>query len=288
MLAAQMRTLSPIALLAVAALGGCAGSGGGSEQSLDRAITNGTDDPGDPAVVALVDDNGDAYCTGTLITPAAVLTAAHCLDGDPPARIFFGATPGVGGESVPVMQVRQHPAYDPTTHVNDLGVVVLAASPDVEPVQVYAAAFDPSYVGKSIRLVGFGSASTLDTTQPHKRTGNSRIAHFTNSGFTFAAAPSQTCFGDSGGPAFLNVNGADVLVGVTSTGDLDCIAGGTDARVDAVAVEFVKRFLTAADPAPSVVGGCSTAAGAAHHAPTAPPLVVALLLAALALRARRR
>src|SRR5262245_20169914 len=44
----------------------------------DGAIIAGTRDSQDPAVVAIVRD-GSPHCTGTLVAPDAILTAAHCV-----------------------------------------------------------------------------------------------------------------------------------------------------------------------------------------------------------------
>src|SRR5215471_7034567 len=58
-----------------------------------ESITNGTVDPGDPAVVAIVTSDGiTAHCTGTLVLPHTILTAAHCLDSANLMawRVFFG------------------------------------------------------------------------------------------------------------------------------------------------------------------------------------------------------
>ena len=42
-----------------------------------------------------------------------------------------------------------------------------------------------------------------------------------------------TCFGDSGGPAFwTEPDGSEILVGVTSWGDAQCVAAGFNYRVD--------------------------------------------------------
>ena len=234
-------------------------------------------------MVALLDASGATYCTGRLITPTAVITAAHCLDGAPPVAVHFGATPEVGGETVGVAAVGLQPAYDPRSFASDLGVVRLAASPAVAPVPVYARRFDASFVGRSIRLVGFGRTSTLDGGAPLKRSGASRIDRFTDRAFTFSAAPSQTCFGGSGGPAFARIGGIDQLVGITSTGDLGCVDGVSDARVDQDTVEFVERFLAASEGGAIVIGGC-TAAGDARADGA---LAIAVLAALWRVRLRR-
>ena len=42
-----------------------------------------------------------------------------------------------------------------------------------------------------------------------------------------------TCFGDSGGPAFwTEPGGSEILVGITSWGDANCVATGFNYRVD--------------------------------------------------------
>jgi secreted trypsin-like serine protease len=47
-----------------------------------------------------------------------------------------------------------------------------------------------------------------------------------------ATCDGGTCFGDSGGPAFWNGDGTEILVGVTSWGDAQCVATGFNYRVD--------------------------------------------------------
>src|SRR5436190_1819679 len=79
-----------------------------------------------------------------------------------------------------------------------------------------------SGAGIALRLVGFGRTGATDTSAPRKREGTSLIASLAANDFAFAPSPSQTCEGDSGGPAFATLDGAERVVGVTSSGDPQC------------------------------------------------------------------
>ena len=244
-----------------------------------HAITNGQADDGDPEVAALLEADGSTFCTGTLIAPGAVLTAAHCLDAGPPANVYFGATPPALGQIFDVASVQQHPDYDPATHAHDLGIVRLAGSPAIADAKVYGMPFTAAFVGLAIRVVGFGRTSTLDDAVPRKRTGQSRVDKYTGSSFSFRPAPSQTCFGDSGGPAFAVIGGVEQLVGVTSTGDLGCDAGATDVLVQSFDTGFVEGYIAGTAAAPAVAGGCALAGRGAGRGSPAGALALALLLA---------
>jgi secreted trypsin-like serine protease len=48
-----------------------------------------------------------------------------------------------------------------------------------------------------------------------------------------ATGDGGTCYGDSGGPAFwTQEDGTEVLVGITSWGDVPCVSAGFNYRVD--------------------------------------------------------
>lgn len=262
----------------------------GSIASTSQAITNGEDDDDDSAVVALL-SNGEVYCSGTLITPYLIVTAAHCLSPVPPDQVFFGSDPqGKGrrhGTFEEVGSTRVHPEFDEATLTHDIGVVGLKKKANVKPMTILDGSFDESFKDREIRLVGFGAAKAGDTTTLRKRTGETKIESFTDTEFRFRPGPSQTCNGDSGGAAIINVDGHDVLIGVTSAGDPDCKVYGKDARLDAYgdfvtdnAVAYAARHT---DPLSSQ--GCSTAR---HPSPSRPQLTHVLVLAAAVAAVLRR
>jgi secreted trypsin-like serine protease len=218
-----------VAALVIAMLGGCAAE-------LDAVgvretpILDGTIDEGSPAVVALTSRIGVPYCTATLIGPRTLLTAAHCVHEVTPAHVYFGTDPTRNGVFVAVVEVREHPNYDPTgLGVNDLGIVVLARPAPIAPIALMRTAPEPG--GDELLFVGFGFAEPAQVSQLGiKRAAASSI---TDVEPTVIRYDKVTCQGDSGGPALAYVDDTYYLVGVTSFGDPRCEEFGASMRVDA-------------------------------------------------------
>jgi V8-like Glu-specific endopeptidase len=256
-----------------------------------QAITNGDDDDGDSAVVALLSD-GKVFCTGVLLTTNVVATAAHCVSPTPPTQIYFGSDPSSKkGTFIAVASSRVHPDFDEDTLENDIAVVGLATTAPVAPLNVITRELDPSFIGRELRLVGFGATGPTQTADLHKRTGTTSILSYTNDDFRFAPGPSQTCVGDSGGPALVTVGDHEAVIGITSSGDGDCKTFGRDIRVDRF-LPFIKGYAKAyslpTGPSSVANAGCSMAAGAAGGGRSGGGVLALVLALGAVLRLRAR
>src|SRR5262249_46677693 len=122
-----------------------------------NGIAGGIPDPGDPAVVGLL-DGGKIMCTGTLIAPTTVLTAAHCLILVNPSAVLFGWDLG-GGEQIGVLVSIAPPSYVLGPPKHDRGLIRLRKPVSVPPLSIRRHGFDATVVGAPLIVVGFGRQS---------------------------------------------------------------------------------------------------------------------------------
>lgn len=233
--------------LIVGLVGACAAD---AAPGHDRAtITNGIDDDGDPAVVALL-EAGQLLCTGTLIAPRVVLTAGHCIGGVD--EVLFGATVAAPDDRRGVLLARAHPAFDLAALDNDVGVVLLdAPAPGgVDPHPFGAADLD----GGQLRLVGFGRTGPVDESAPRKREGTAAVDLVEATTVRITPDPAQACDGDSGGPALFDTGAGELVIGVASSGDLGCAEYAVYALAAAYADDFIAPFVAATADGSAAVG----------------------------------
>lgn len=221
------------------------------------SIIGGTQTTADeyPSVVVLV--IGTSLCTGTLIAPNWILTAAHCVDPDvlklpsqdavtSSARIHFHTLDvnNDPGMVVAAQATFKDPKFDQNNlGSHDLGLIELArAVDDVSPAPINLMPGNAP-VGVRVTTVGYGSQGGNDTGEvgqelelqnrptvscPTLKIGtDANLLCFSDSDGT------NTCQGDSGGPSFAMIKSEPTVVGVTSFGDVNCAKFGASTRIDA-------------------------------------------------------
>lgn len=205
---AEVRALFNGSAAAPAALGGAA----------DSAV----------AVVVRHQQGADdaALCTGVRVDARHVVTAAHCLDGDPKARVSLLAGPDVAlatracqsGSSSAVeegLAVRLLPG-------RDVAVIETAPSLAASATPCTSAPIAPS----SAFAVGYGLDE--DGVLGNRRYLATQVVAVSDEIIeTLAPTWAGTCVGDSGGPLFVTaLDGQVCVAGTLATGSADCHGRG--------------------------------------------------------------
>lgn len=175
-----------------------------------------------------VGTSGGWCCTGTLVAANVVVTAAHCArQGCSGERIFIGRDVDrpQDGRIVRVAGGADHPDHARRRPHGDVTVLIL----DEDVTGVAPRAFAPAdglRGEKSIRIVGYGTVDVAGTMGYGVRRMvdvplvSGQLVAGQEAGTEFAAGKEflekDSCRGDSGGPAYVERDGAWLLMGATS------------------------------------------------------------------------
>ena len=207
--------------------------------------------------------DGWSDCSGTVISPHVVVTAAHCLDTallgfgpDPIFHVYVGddiyASPPAS-DFYGVSQTIADPTFDASTVAktgHDVGVVVTTDALPITPIPFVRTALDASFVGQPVRLVGFGLTDFADASSDGRRnSGSTTAAAMDDLQITTADALPSGCEGDSGGAMLATLGGVETLVGAISHGVAaeQCKGASMAERID-VEDAFLEPIVQANDP----------------------------------------
>lgn len=202
----------------------------------------------------------DPFCSGTLITPNTIMTAAHCVDTASPRAtafrtmaagtlgIYVGNNPNrdITSHLYTVRGIRIYSGYDRRAIRNDIALIRLTANvTEATPVPHLPAAqgLTNADFGDDLNIAGFGL--TERGTAGIKLQADSEILGFgcasrycsgrgdSATQVSYTQSSGGPCSGDSGGPAFIQRGNTWYVAGVTSYGDYNCDYYGASTRVDA-------------------------------------------------------
>ena len=186
-----------------------------------------------------------AYCTGTLISRTAFLTAAHCDAEGTKVAVTFN--PHYTSKSrLYTGTFHADPRFTATASSPQSAVVVFKKPiPGVVPAQLPTLGELKNVSSKQqFTVVGYGLPSVAGPVLNTREYATIRLlAVYTN----YLQLPPRACFGDSGGPNFLGTGstGTNVIAGITIGGDQACGIGYLAYRLDTrSARSFLAKYVT--------------------------------------------
>lgn len=176
-----------------------------------------------------VKGEGGFICTGTLVATNIILTAAHCVETEKMLVIFSHDIEGTLvakdlGRVRPVVAKTVHPKWNGGVNDKDNGDIALIKFKGSAPLGFVPAALLSSSIflkpGVFTQQAGFGLDNPeMDSGSGKLRTAMVRIHSNTHSATEIIVDQRDgrgVCSGDSGGPAFMVIDGSYYVWGVAS------------------------------------------------------------------------
>lgn len=180
---------------------------------------------------------GGAECTGTLLGPTVVLTAAHCAWQKKPADLRFSLAPSTG-KFVAVRAIVLHPSFAIPRRGEAIGPDLALLQLESDGYGRKAPFFPPAIAAEAIGtggkgwVVGFGleekgSSGTRHAKEVTLADGKDvvgvdrRVVPNGMLRFYRGSTGETACPGDSGGPVLAEARGVLGIVGVVSAGKLE-------------------------------------------------------------------
>jgi MYXO-CTERM domain-containing protein len=283
-----------------------------------------------PAVGALMLDFGQLFqtCTITLIAPNIALSAAHCVDPElngfsdltETARfmqVIFNQTNvngglQAGGQLIGVQKIIENGAFNINNlgAGNDVSIIVLKKNVvGIDPIPVSNTPAG-NLIGLEFTSVGYGVSDAanqsgsgiqrftdfeLEDAQGELNFyGASNLVDINGDGTIDNQDTTGVCFGDSGGPDLIDINGVTKVFGIHSfvTDGATCLGGAGAQRTDtATANKFINDNVTLfasteADIPPPEKGGCSVSPTSPDGVPSSAPVFLLFAFGAFVWRRR--
>ncbi|MDO9410326.1 trypsin-like serine protease [Patulibacter sp.] len=220
------------------------------------------------AVQTIFEGDNVGGCSGTILDPTHVLTAAHCVVEEngtraTPDQVAVAAgtvdvtTPQgrATGAVKGVATIRVHPRYSAGGFFDDAAVLTLSTPldfsvPTIQPLAMVRSGTNVS-PGRSVRVSGFGITGAnagdfgrLRAVNVRSVIGGSACANTAPGAFLCTQGTRKgACSGDSGGTATIGSGTARRLIGVTDIADSNCQGLNFFANV---AAPEIRTFIDAA------------------------------------------
>ncbi|WP_394842222.1 trypsin-like serine protease [Pendulispora brunnea] len=208
----------------------------------EGAIIGGSIDQGDPGVV-LVRFGRGSFCTGEVVSPHVVTTAAHCVKGK--SGWTVDTTYDGTGTRHSVKEAHYHPSYAGIGKY-DVGVLILNDALSVRPIPLNRRALQSSDVGKNVRIIGYGDSTLDGKGYGKRRQATVKLVSYRSTSVTIGNVSTDgkvQCYGDSGGPALLSIDGAERIIGFDSGNNSDvCDQDDLNTRADTT-VGFIDPYI---------------------------------------------